>query len=90
MHAHAKLRGGRKEEFSSRTDRDSALDDHLAVGLIGDTIDLGKIVRVGDDLVAGDSVLLRGVCFSINHVATKSKIDKVSCSVRGVGLRSRH
>ena len=31
--------------------------DLLAVGLVGDAVDLLEVVRVGDDLVAGDEVL---------------------------------
>jgi len=36
---------------------DSALDDHGAVDLIGDTIDLLDVVGVRDDLVSGKNVL---------------------------------
>ena len=39
------------------TDFDGALDDHGAVGLVGDAIDLLQVVRVRDDLVVADDVL---------------------------------
>lgn len=32
--------------------------DLLAIGLVDDAVDLFEVVRVGDDLVAGDDVLL--------------------------------
>lgn len=34
--------------------------DLLAVGLVGDAVDLLEVIRVGDDLVTGDEVLLHG------------------------------
>ena len=34
--------------------------DLLAVGLVGDAVDLLEVVRVGDDLVAGEGVLSEG------------------------------
>lgn len=42
-----------------RTDFDGALGDHGAVGLIDDAVDLLEVVRVRDDLVAADDVLVR-------------------------------
>jgi len=41
----------------SRTDLDGALDDHGAVGLIDDAIDLLQVIGVRDDLVSGDDIL---------------------------------
>ena len=43
----------------ANVDLDGALLNHGAVDLVGDAIDLLEIVRVGDDLVAGDDVLSR-------------------------------
>jgi hypothetical protein len=43
-----------------RTERLSTNGDLLAVGLVGNAVDLLEVVRVGDDLVVGDDVL-RGV-----------------------------
>ena len=44
----------------TNVDLDGALLNHGAVGLIGDAIaDLSEVVRVRDDLVAGDDILLR-------------------------------
>lgn len=40
------------------TDFDSTLSDHGAVGLVDDAIDQLEIVRVRDDLVVGEDVLL--------------------------------
>lgn len=40
-----------------RTDVVGTDGDLGAVGLVGDTVDLLEVVRVGDDLVAGDEVL---------------------------------
>jgi hypothetical protein len=40
-----------------RTDLDGTLDNHLAVHLVGDAIDLLHIIRVRDDLVVGEDVL---------------------------------
>jgi hypothetical protein len=40
-----------------RTNVTDANGDLPAVGLVGDTIDLFQVVRVGDDLVTGDDVL---------------------------------
>jgi hypothetical protein len=34
--------------------------DLLAVGLVGDAVDLLEVVRVGDDLVTGEGVLRQG------------------------------
>ncbi len=46
-----------------RTDLDAALGDHGAVGLVDDTVDLGEVVRVRDDLIAADNVLVEaGSC----------------------------
>jgi len=39
------------------TDFDGALDDHGAVSLVGDAINLLQVVRVRDDLVVADNVL---------------------------------
>lgn len=41
----------------ARTDLDGALDDHGAVDLVDDAINLLQIVRVRDDLVVGDDIL---------------------------------
>jgi hypothetical protein len=46
-----------REQGAARTDRDGALDDHGAIGLVDDAIDLLQVVRVPDDLVSGDDVL---------------------------------
>lgn len=35
--------------------------DLPAIGLVGDAVDFFEVVRVGDDLVAGENVLERGV-----------------------------
>lgn len=63
---------------SVRTDLDGALSDHGAVGLVDDAIDLLEIVRVGDDLVAGDEVLFEFAgsepFFLAGH--TKSRISR--------------
>jgi hypothetical protein len=40
-----------------RTERLSTNGDLLAVGLVGNAVDLLEVVRVGDDLVVGDDVL---------------------------------
>mgnify|MGYP006949404056 CR=1 FL=1 len=42
------------------TDVDTTLLDHGTVSLIDGTGDLLEVVRVGDQLVAGEDVLLRG------------------------------
>ena len=44
-----------------RTDFDTTLGDHGAVGLIDNVVDELQIVRVRDDLVVGDDVLRCGV-----------------------------
>ena len=47
----------------ARTDLDAALGDHGAVDLVDDTVDLGEVVRVRDDLIAADNVLVEaGSC----------------------------
>jgi hypothetical protein len=43
-----------------RTERLSTNGDLLAVGLVGNTVDLLDVVGVGDDLVASENVLRRG------------------------------
>jgi hypothetical protein len=40
-----------------RTERLSSNGDLLAVGLVGNAVDLLKVVRVGDDLVVGENIL---------------------------------
>ena len=40
-----------------RTNLDGALNDHGAVGLVDNAVDLLEVVRVRDDLVTGDNVL---------------------------------
>ena len=52
------LRGGVGVD-AKLTDLDGALDNHGAVGLINDAIDLLKVVRVREDLVVRDNVLFR-------------------------------
>ena len=47
----------RPENREIRTDFNSALSDHGAVGLIDDAVNLLEVVRIRDDLVAGDDVL---------------------------------
>jgi hypothetical protein len=46
-----------RESLAVRTDLDGALGDHGAVNLVDDTVDLGHVVRVRDDLVIADDVL---------------------------------
>jgi len=41
----------------ARTDVDGALDDHSAIDLVDDAINLLQIVRVRDDLVSGEGIL---------------------------------
>jgi len=43
-----------------RTNLDVALGDHGAVSLVDDTVDLGEVVRVRDDLITADNVLVEG------------------------------
>lgn len=40
-----------------RTEALASNRDHLAVGLVGDAVDLLEVVRVGDDLVIGEDIL---------------------------------
>lgn len=40
-----------------RTERLGSDSDLLAVGLVNGTVNLGEVVRVGDELVTGDKVL---------------------------------
>lgn len=47
------------------TDVLAADGNPLAVGLVGDAIDLLQVVGVGDDLVTGDEVLGRGSAESV-------------------------
>jgi hypothetical protein len=39
------------------TDTDSTLSDHGAVDLVDDAVDLGHVIGVRDDLIAGNNVL---------------------------------
>lgn len=49
-----------------RTNVVGADGDLLAVGLVGNAVDLLEVVRVGDDLVAGEGVL-RAESVSLRH-----------------------
>jgi len=53
------LRRGHKGggQGGSRTDLNGTLNDHLAVDLVDDAIDLLQVVRIRDDLVVGDGIL---------------------------------
>jgi hypothetical protein len=40
-----------------RTEALAPNGDHLAIGLVGNAVNLLKVIRVGDDLVIGDDIL---------------------------------
>ena len=62
--------------------------DLAAVGLVGDTVNLSEVVRVGDELVAGDDVLRRGGQSGV-RAATQSTPPPSVAGSRGVARDSR-
>jgi hypothetical protein len=56
--------------FVLLTDLDATLGDHGAVGLVNDTIDLLQVVRVRDDLVVGENILLDAGSATVIQPAT--------------------
>lgn len=69
------------------TNFDSTLSDHGAVGLVDNVIDELEVVRVRDDLVLGDDILLNNCGVSQSAMAGQSRRESIAKTVRGVGVR---
>jgi hypothetical protein len=54
------VRGLRGRFVGARTDGDTSLGDHGAVGLEDNAVDILEVVGVGDELVTGENILLAG------------------------------
>lgn len=59
------------------TDMDGALGDHGTVGFVDDSVDLLEVIRVGDDLVAGEDVLF-GRGGSVSRPGGWGKIERAA------------